>query len=112
MVKEIFRLLIEGKGAIEIAKILTENHIDTPHMHNEKNGLPVRSRTWNPTIWNSTTIYQILDKYDYMGGTVNSKTKKTSYKSKEQIVVPRDQWDIFENTQEAIIDKETFELVR
>lgn len=104
--------LQEGKGVKEIAKILTANHIDTPQTHNEKLGLPIRSRSECPTIWNPTTVYQILDKEDYTGCTVNFKTKKLSYKSKEQINVPRDQWVIFENTQEAIIDKETFELVR
>lgn len=76
VVKEIFRLFLEGNGV------------------------------------NPTTVYQILDKYDYTGCTVNFKTKKISYKSKEQINIPRDQWVIFENTQEPIIDKETFELVR
>ena len=112
VVKEIYRLFLEGKGVKEIAKILTANHIDTPQTHNEKLGLPIRSRSECPTIWNPTTVYQILDKEDYTGCTVNFKTKKLSYKSKEQINVPRDQWVIFENTQEAIIDKETFELVR
>ncbi|MBD5131495.1 MAG: recombinase family protein [Clostridiales bacterium] len=112
VVKEIYRLFLEGKGVKEIAKILTANHIDTPQTHNEKCGLPIRSRSEYPTMWNSTTVYQILDKEDYTGCTVNFKTKKLSYKSKEQINMPRDQWVIFENTQEAIIDKETFELVR
>lgn len=112
VVKEIFRLFIEGKGAKEIAKILTDNHVDTPQIHFEKHGMPIRSRGLCPTIWNAGTIYQILNRYDYTGCTVNFKTKKPSYKSKEQLNMPRDQWVIFENTQEAIIDKETFELVK
>jgi len=112
VVKEIFRLFLEGNGVKVIAKILTANNVDTPHIHNIKCGLPVRSKSECPMIWNPTTVYQILDKYDYTGCTVNFKTKKVSYKSKEQINIPRDQWVIFENTQEPIIDKETFEIVR
>lgn len=112
VVKEIFRLFLEGNGVKVIAKILTANNVDTPQIHNQKCGLPVRSKSECPMIWSPTTVYQILDKYDYTGCTVNFKTKKVSYKSKEQINIPRDQWVIFENTQEPIIDKETFELVR
>lgn len=112
VVKEIYRLFVEGHGAKEIAKLLTERHVDTPQIHYMKNGLPVRSKSEYPTIWNPTTVYQILSRYDYTGCTVNFKTRKPSYKSKEQINLPREQWVVFENTQEAIIDKDTFELVQ
>lgn len=113
VVKEIYRLFLEGKGAKEITKILTENRVDTPQIHYEKLGLPVRSKSKTyANMWNASTVYQILEKPEYTGCTVNFKTKKPSYKSKEQINMPRDQWAVFENTQEAIIDKDTFELVR
>ncbi|MBQ4443939.1 MAG: recombinase family protein [Clostridia bacterium] len=112
VVKEVFRLFVEGKGAKEIATILTERGIDTPLIHYQKMGFPLRMRSNDPTVWTGPTIYQMLGKIDYTGCTANFKTKKPSYKSKEQVFFPMEQWVIFENTQEAIIDKETFELVQ
>lgn len=112
VVKKIYRLFVDGKGAKEIAKILTDNHIDTPKMHNEKLGLPVRSKGEHSTIWNPTTVYQILGRREYTGCTANFKTKKPSYKSKEQFNIPQNQWVVFEDTQEAIIDKDTFEIAQ
>ena len=112
VVKEIFKLFVDGVGSKEIAKLLTEKGVDTPMIHFQKMGLPVRTRSECPTNWSAATIYQILGKIDYTGCTANFKTKKPSYKSKEQVFLPQEQWVIFENTQEAIIDKDTFELVQ
>ena len=112
VVKEVFRLFVEGTGAKVIANILTKRGVDTPLIHYQKMGLPVRTKSDAPTIWSGATIYQILGKVEYTGCTANFKTKKPSYKSKDQVFYPREQWVIFENTQEAIVDKETFELVQ
>lgn len=54
----------------------------------------------------------ILENLEYTGCTVNFKSYKKSYKSKKRIDLPKEDWAIFENTQEAIIDKQTFETVQ
>ena len=63
-------------------------------------------------IWSQQTVSGILENLEYTGCTVNFKSFKKSYKSKRRIDVPREDWVIFENTQEAIIDKQTFDTVQ
>lgn len=111
-VKEIYNLFVGGKGIAKIAQILTERKVDTPTVHFRKHGLPVRSRSDYSEVWNTGTILRILGQQMYTGCTVNFKTAKKSYKTKEQELLPREQWEIFDDTQEAIIDKETFAIVQ
>lgn len=66
----------------------------------------------DPYNWAPRTITGILEKQEYLGHMVNFKTRKQSYKSKKKIENPPDQWKIFENTHEAIIDEETFARVQ
>lgn len=112
VVRRIYRLFLDGKGTKEIAKILTDEKIDTPLIHYVKCGLPVRTKSDCANVWNSSTVYRILGCYEYTGCTVNFKTSKPSYKSKKQKFNSSSEWVIFENTQEKIIDKETFEMVQ
>lgn len=112
VVREIYRLYLSGLGTKDIAKLLTSRKIDTPIVHFHKNGKAVRSKSDQPNVWNMATVYQILGQEMYTGCTVNFKTRKKSYKTKEQEMLPREEWAIFENTQEAIIDKETFSIVQ
>lgn len=112
-VREIFRLCIQGYGPTQIARILTERGIDTPVVYYHKNGLPTPLTLREDSgIWCQRTVADILENLEYTGCTVNFKSYKKSYKSKKRIDVPREDWVIFENTQEAIIDKQTFETVQ
>ena len=63
-------------------------------------------------VWNAKTVAGILENMEYLGHTVNFKFYKKSYKSKKKYENPKDKWAIFENTQEAIIDQETFDTVQ
>ncbi len=58
------------------------------------------------------TITRILEKPEYLGHTVSFKTTRKSYKNKKKIWNPKDEWLIFKNTHEAIIDQETFDIVQ
>lgn len=112
-VKEIFRLCLQGYGPTQIARILTERQIDTPVIHNRKLGLPTTTQqTEFPEVWCTETVKAILGKPDYLGHTVNFKTHKKSYKSKKKIDNPKEDWVIFENTHEAIIDRDTYDTVQ
>ncbi len=103
---EYLRLMV-AKQEIEIAKV------DCPTVHWMKLGRNAPAKTPdNPYNWAPRTITGILEKQEYLGHMVNFKTRKLSYKSKKKLENPPEQWKIFENTHEAIIDEETFARVQ
>ncbi len=113
VVKEIFSLCMKGYGPTQIARILTERGIDTPTIHNRKCGLPATSLKMEfPNIWNTEAVIHILENMNYCGHTVNFTTKKKSYKNKKKIRLPREDWVIFKDTHEALIDEDTYETVQ
>ena len=95
IVKKIFRMYLDGNTMGGIARKLTEEGIETPK-----------------EIWSRISVEYILSNYEYTGSTVNFKTKRKSFKNKKQVIQGREDWAVFEGTQEAIIDKETFETVQ
>lgn len=64
------------------------------------------------TIWHDSTIVRMFSMQEYLGDTVNFKTYRKSYKQRKQIHHDPSEWQIFENTHEAIIDKEIFDIVQ
>lgn len=111
-VKEIFDLYIEGLKINDIAKQLTDEGKETPQLYAMKRGLKYRGRSPYPEIWNNSTIRYILVQMAYTGCTVNFQTYRKSFKSKKMAFHPKDEWKIFEDTQPAIIDRQTFDTVQ
>ena len=112
-VREIFSLCINGYGPTQIARILTERKVDTPVVYFHKHGLPTPSKIQDGSeIWDQKSVAGILENLEYTGCTVNFKTYKKSYKSKKRIEAPKEDRLVFENTQEAIIDRQTFDTVQ
>lgn len=112
-VREIFSLCMNGYGPTQIARILTERKIDTPVVYFHKHGLPTPAKLREDSeIWDQKSVARILENVEYTGCTVNFKTYKKSYKSKKRIKLPQEDWLIFENTQEVIIDRQTFDTVQ
>lgn len=113
VVRHIFAWCMEGFGPSQIAKKLKEAKVDCPTVHWMKMGRNAPAKTPdNPYDWAPRTITGILEKMEYLGHMVNFKTRKQSYRSKKKLENPQDQWKIFENTHEAIIDEETFARVQ
>ena len=115
VVRRIFRLTIEGFGPYEIARILYEQQVEAPAVYLARQGRGVwksKEEFANPYYWSGFIVGSILSKPEYMGHTVNFRTHKESYMDKHTIVNPRSEWLIFENTHEAIVDKETWELAQ
>ena len=54
----------------------------------------------------------MLSRLEYLGHTVNFKTYRKSYKNRKMMFNDPSEWQIFENTHEAIIDRETFDIVQ
>ena len=113
IVRRMFNLTMQGNGPYRIAKILEAEKIDIPAYHQQKLGYGLhQSKNFEyPYRWCSSTIASILKKQEYLGHTVNFKTRK-HFKDKKSKYVSEDNWLIFENTHEAIIDQETFDNVQ
>ena len=93
--------------------MLKENHVLTPTVYQDRQKRKVRcALPENPYNWNGSTVAAILERMEYCGHTVNFKTHRQSYKIKKTIENPPEQWKIFRNTHEAIVDEETFQRVQ
>ena len=113
VVKRIFAMTIEGYGPYQIASKLKEEKVLIPSAYLAQHGEGVnKNKTFKDVYgWGSSTICNLLEKREYLGHTINFKTRK-HFKDKKSHYVPEDEWTIFENTHEAIIDQQTFDLVQ
>lgn len=116
VVKRIFQEAKSGKSLSEIAKGLENDKIFKPDRHRIKIGLKPISSSSNvetlPYFWIRETLSAILSREEYLGHTVNLRTRTKSYKDKRKVDNPKEGWLIFKNTHEAIIDQETFDIVQ
>ena len=110
VVRRIFQLTLEGKGPFQICKILEADKVEIPAYHQQKLGIGLwQTREIKyPYRWTSSSVASILTRKEYLGHTVNFKTRK-HFKDKKSHYVAQKYWQIFEDTQEPIIDEETFE---
>ena len=104
VVKDIFKMYLDGNSVYKIRDYLNNNKIQSPSGY-VKNLSEIKK-------WNSVTILNILANKAYIGTTVSNKRTNISYKSKKRIKVPEKEYIITENTHEAIIEKEDFEKVQ
>ena len=113
VVRQIFALAMEGYGPYQIATKLSEEKIEMPAVHLARYGEGVNKNKTFADIyrWSASTVVEILKKREYLGHTVNFKTRK-HFKDKKSHYVDESEWTIFENTHEAIIDQETFDNVQ
>lgn len=113
VVELIFQLCVEGNGPGKIARMLKEREIPTPGtIEFQRMGRTRNYHPNNPYGWSESSIANILEQDAYLGQTTNFKTTKLSYKSKKKITNSPDKWAVFEDTHEAIIDKDTWEIVQ
>lgn len=115
VVRRIYRLCINGFGPYQIARILTNDEVERPSYYLGKQGLGTSASVYDeerPYFWRGGTVADILRKPEYVGHTVNFRTYKESYKDKRSFKADKEQWVIFEDTQEAIIDQYTFDTVQ
>lgn len=113
VVRRIFNMTMEGYGPYQIANRLSADHVEIPSVHLARYGEGVNKNKTVKDIygWGSSTIVNILKKREYLGHTINFKTRK-HFKDKKSHYVDENEWTIFENTHEAIIDQETFDNVQ
>ena len=113
VVRRIFALTMAGYGPYQISKLMSEAKVEIPAVHLARfdEGVNRTKPVKDPYGWGSSTIVSILKKREYLGHTVNFKTRK-HFKDKKSHYVDESEWTIFENTHEAIIDRETFDNVQ
>ena len=112
VVRKIFHLCIDGYGPTQIARILTEQGIPTPTAYALSQGRDNGHKNAKLHRWGNETIAHILEKAEYCGHTVNFRSHVKSYKNKKRVDNPKEDWLIFENTHEAIITQQEFDLVQ
>lgn len=116
VVKWIFQEAKSGKSLSEISKGLESDKIFKPDRHRIEIGLRSISSSPNvetlPYFWTRETLSAILGREEYLGHTVNLRTRTKSYKDKRKVDNSKEDWLVFKNTHEAIIDQETFDIVQ
>ena len=110
IVKRIFDLCIAGKGPMQIAKMLTAQHVLTVKAHYaQRDGKPLPEK---PYQWSPKSVAGILERPEYTGCTVNFKTYSKSHKLKKRLHNAPENQRIFPNTQPAIIEEQIFVRVQ
>ena len=113
VVKRIFKLCMEGRGPMQIAKLLQAEKVLNPTSYKRREGIKSPSpETADPYHWNTNTVVHILERREYTGCTVNFKTYTNSIWDKKQRETPIEKQAVFYNTHPAIIDQEVFDKVQ
>ena len=113
VVRRIFKLCMEGRGPMQIAKLLQEERCSTPPLTSVGRASTTPSpETADPYHWNTNTVVHILERREYTGCTVNFKTYTNSIWDKKQRETPLDKQAVFYNTHPAIIEQEVFDRVQ
>ena len=113
VVKQIFAWCMEGYGPSQIARKLRDAKVECPAAHCRTLGICTPTKVpADPYAWSSRTVADMLERLEYLGHMVNFRTHRPSYKIKKSVDNPVDQWKVFENAHEAIIDEDTFARVQ
>ena len=114
VVKSIFKMCLDGKGNETIARELQENKVLIPMAYWHSKGLNRggKKTQTNPYKWCKTTIQKILSQQEYCGDIINFKTYSKSFKNKRRYPNDKENWAVFKNANEPIIDREVFDRVQ
>ena len=114
VVRDVFKMCLEGKGNETIARILQERQVLIPMAYWQSKGLPRggKIKQPNPYKWCKSSVAKILAQQEYCGDVINFKSYSISFKKKKRIPKPKEEWMVFKDVHEPIIDRETFEQVQ
>ena len=115
VVRRIYQLCVEGNGPFQISKILKAEQVECPSYYLAKRGRGNHQKKLSeikPYNWQMATVADILARPEYLGHTVSFRYKTIYYKTKKSRKTTPEEWVIFENTQEPIVDQQTWELVQ
>ena len=114
VVRRIYRMTLEGVGTEQIAAKLEEDGILTPRAYWHSKGInrPGKVKDLPPTHWNSSSVIKMLSVQEYCGDILNFKTYSKSYNNKKRLENDRENWAIFKDVHEPIIERAVFEQVQ
>ena len=114
VVRRVYSMTLEGFGTEQIATQLEKDGVLTPRAYWLTKGTkrPGKGKQQPPTKWNSSTITKILSLQEYCGDILNFKTYSKSYKNKKRIDNDRENWVVFQDVHEAIIERAVYEQVQ
>ncbi|MCR4805368.1 MAG: recombinase family protein [Clostridia bacterium] len=114
VVREIFKMYLEGKGFETIAHTLQDQKVLVPQAYWKSKGLNRSGKKTqpNPYRWCKTTITRVLTQQEYCGDVINFKTYSRSFKKKERLDNPPENWAVFKGVHEPIIDRQVFDRVQ
>ena len=114
VVRRIYRMTLEGIGTEQIAAKLEEDGVLTPRAYWHSKGInrPGKVKDLPPTHWNSSSVIKMLSVQEYCGDILNFKTYSKSYKNKKRLENDRENWAIFKDVHEPIIERAVFEQVQ
>ena len=114
VVRRVYSMTLEGFGTEQIATQLEKDGVLTPRAYWLTKGIkrPGKGKQQPPTKWNSSSITKILSLQEYCGDILNFKTYSKSYKNKKRIDNDRENWVVFQDVHEAIIERAVYEQVQ
>ena len=114
IVRDIFKMCLEGKGNETIARILQNRRVLTPtaYWRSRGQGRGGKKTQTDPYHWSNGTILKILHQQEYCGDVINFKTYSKSFKNKKRLLNPEENRAVFKDVHEPIIDRDTFERVQ
>ena len=114
VVRRIFHLCIEGNGNETIARILQDDKVLVPQAYWQSKGMSRGGKKTqpNPYKWCKTTIAKMLEQQEYCGDIINFKSYSKSFRNKTRVENPKENWAVFKDVHEPIIDRDTWERVQ
>ena len=114
VVRDIFRMCVEGMGPQYIAKELGRRELKIPQIYKaERDSVVPKHILKHPdTDWHTSVVSGILANREYTGRAILNRKTSKSYKDHRKYTKPEEEWIVRENAHPAIIDDETFETVQ
>ncbi len=113
VVRRIFFMALMGESPHSIADTLNREGVPSPAVYRcQKNPALNVDDFSERKEWTSSIVCKLLRNEVYLGKLQQGKTQKVSFKSKDMLNIPRDEWITVEGTHEAIISEDVFRKVR
>lgn len=110
VVRDVFKMRLDGMGVTAIARVLNDREISSYHKLLFERGCLKGTNGEARARWSGGSVRGILENPIYCGCMVERKSDQAYYKG-VQCEIPKAEWVYIENTHEAIIGKADFEKV-
>ncbi len=114
IVRQIFKWKIAGMAVAAIAEKLNGLGILSPKEYKKSLGLKYNGgfQGTGKSLWGNASVKRILTNEIYLGHLQQGKSQKINYKVKKIVEKPKEEWICVENTHEALITEDDFQIVQ